>query len=272
MSVSSPVDFAKGLSDPLQPNRLTALKNLNAWMDKNGMKHQFTSIEMDQFWRALQYTLWMADKRPVQQQVAAEIVLLIRKIDPSFATEWNRGFWFNLDKMYESVDKYRIPKFHLLIRIYVAELFAQMKSRDWDFEFVRDIMKVIPQNLTKAVGAYMQLMTVFLPELVATIESENLRLNIKPRKVFHQLLKPFLFLIENQSRFPISIVSKAIEAILADARVVNYSPETRELIKTTIQATAMNKQTTQDVREILFAAIETIESIPAKKTKKQRTE
>lgn len=270
MTVSSPVEFSRGLSDPLQPTRLNALKNLNSWMDNNGLSHEFTSVEIDQLWRALQYTLWMADKRPIQQQVAAEAVLLIRKITPELAIEWNRGFWFNIEKIYETIDKYRIPKFHLLIRIYMAELFSQMKMRDWDCDFIKQCMSVIPENITRAVGAYMQIINVFVAELVATVETDNLRKFIKPRKAFHALIKPALFVASNVNKFPVSLVSKSLTSVLTDDRVINYSPETRELVKSTIQSAAMDKQTQQDLREILYSAIDSIDAIPVPELKKRR--
>jgi hypothetical protein len=270
MTVSSPVEFSRGLSDPLQPNRVKALKSLNSWMEKNGKSHDFKSIEIDQLWRALQYTLWMADKRPIQQQVAAEAVLLIRQMSPELASEWNRGFWFNIEKIYETIDKYRIPKFHLLIRIYMAELFSQMKSRQWDSEFIKVCLSAIPDHLHRAVGAYMQIINVFVAELVATVESDNLQKYIKPRRAFHALIQPILCIVSNVNKYPISLVSKCLDAVLTDDRVVNYSSETRELIKSTIQSAAMDKHTPQDLRETLFSAIDSIEAIPAPVLKKRR--
>ncbi len=270
MVVATPVDFARGLSDPLQPNRLAALKNLKSWAEKSGKTHEFTPIEIDQLWRALQYTLWMADKRPVQQQVAAECVLLARSIDSSQFVEWNRGFWFNIDKIYENIDKYRVPKFQLLVRIYVAELFYQSKCREWDFVFVKNCMEGITSNLKRAVGANIQLMSVFLAELVATIETDNIRSVVKPRKVFHAFLKPAIEVVKKANEIPNSLLLKTLESVITDERVINYSEQTRELVKSTLKEVAMDEKTSQDVRDMLFTGVEKIDAIPVKESPKKK--
>lgn len=276
MVTQSPVSFAKGLSDPLQENRLRAMKNFNSWMDQFGSSYEFSAVEVDQVWRALQLTMWMADKRPVQQQVAAESVLTMRKVAPSLVEEWNRGFWFNMERIYETIDKHRIPKFHLFIRIYVAELFHQMHQRGWESSFVNNCMDAIVMNLKKAVGAYIQVMTVFLAELQLTVgETERFRSHIKPRSVFHALLKPALQAVKNSNNAPLSVLSKTLELVLLDERVITYSEQTRALIKSQLQSVAMDKQTAQDVRELLFAAVDRIDAVPVptpspvKKTKKE---
>jgi hypothetical protein len=268
--MTSPVSFAKGLADPIQSNRLNAFEQLKKWMSKSGANHEFTPIEIDQVWRALQYTLWMADKRPVQQQVAAESVLFLRQIDPSLVIEWNRGFWFNIDRIYETIDKHRLPKFHLLVRIYVAELFHQAKSRDWDFKFLNKCMEAIVSNLKKSVGASIQLMSVLLPELVATVETEDFRSAIRPRKVFHSILKPALANVENAASIPLSLLSRTLDLVLTDPRVIRYSLETRELIKSSLQRVALEKSTSQEVRDLLFSAVDQIDEIPPRESPKKK--
>ena len=260
MSISSPVSFARGLADPLQPNRLKALSGLNAWMAASGASHEFTPVEIDQLWRALQYTMWMADKRPVQQQVAAEIVLLVRKIDPRYVTEWNRGFWFNLEKIYETIDKYRIPKFHLFIRIYVAEMLHQMQQRNWDAEFVGACVDGILSNLKKSVGAYIQLLTVLIPELTATV-GEDIRGVIKKAETFRMLLKPAVNVVSKSADFPFSVVSKAVSEVLSNEKVIKYTAKTREWVRGEMQSVAMNKETSQEVRDLLYSALDSIKEM-----------
>ena len=271
MSISSPISFARGLADPLQPNRLKALAGLNAWMEESGAEYDFTSVEIDQLWHALHYTMWMADKRPVQQQVAAESILLVRKIKPELVTEWNRGFWMNLDRIYETIDKYRIPKFHLFIRIYVSEMFHQMHLRSWEAGFVAACIKGIVSNLEKSAGAYIQLLSVFVPELEATV-GDNFRGVISKASTFRMLLKPALTVVKRGQQVPLSLVSKAISEVLTNDKVVKYSIKTREWMKSEMQTVAMDKETSQEVRELLFAALEGMDGAVVKISKKSRVE
>ena len=259
MSVESPVSFARGLSDPLQPNRLKALKAFNQWMDKFGTSYEFTPKEVDQVWRALQLTLWMADKRPVQQQVAAECVLFARKISPSLLADWNRGFWYNIERIYETIDKHRVAKFHLLIRIYIAELFHQMNSRSFDPEFVQSMVHGITNNVDKALGAYIQLVTVFIDEL--QIYSDI------PETAFLALLDPALQVVRTAAERPLSLISKTVEKILTNPFVINHSAAACSLVKTTVKAAAMSKTLEQDTRDALFQCLDQIDKVPQTLTK-----
>ena len=268
MSATSPVSFAKGLADPLQHNRSKALAELSNWMDKSGATHEFTGVEMDQLWNALQYTMWMADKRPVQQQVAAESVLLVRKITPSQVAEWNRAFWFNLERIYESIDKYRVPKFHLFIRIYVAEMFHQMQQRAWESSFVTKCIDGIVSNLRKSIGAYIQLLTVFVPELAATVGEQEFRSSIAKASTFRTLLQPAVRILKRSNEVPLSVVSKAVSEVLTNELVVSYTSKTRDWIKSEMQSVAMNKETSQEVRDLLFSAVEEICIVRAAKKSK----
>ena len=271
MAPNSPVTFAKSLSDPLQPNRLQALKSLKSWMDRWGSTYEFSSEEIDQLWRALQLSLWMADKREVQQQVAADTVLFIRKIDPVYVVEWNRGFWFNIEKIYETVDKYRIPKIHLLIRIYVAELFHQMSHRSWNQDFVAACSAGIVENLHRAVGAYIQFLTVFLPELEATVsDSSSLKSAIKSSATFKALLNPVMNVVHKGDDIPLSVLGKAIEGVLSNEKVVGFSPIVRNWMKSEIQQIAMAQETSQDVRDKLYGCLDLMDAIPAKPIVKKR--
>ena len=262
MSTESPVSFARGLSDPLQVNRLRALKSLSAWMDRCGSVYEFSPTEIDQVWRALQLTLWMADKRPVQQQVAAECVLFVRKIHGRYLVEWNRGFWYNIERMYETVDKYRVPKVHLLIRIYLSEMFHQMNERGFELSFVESLVSAITSNLHKAVGAYIQVISVYLDELHNEIGEVKFTEAVGSESAAIALIQPALHVVGLAGQVPLSLVSRTVEKFLVDPRIVNYSSTVRETIKTAVRTAAMSKKLEQDVRDVLYACIDQIDAIP----------
>jgi hypothetical protein len=257
-TVSSPVSFAKGLSDSLQHTRLNAMKELNEWMVSNGASYEFTSVELDQLWRALQYSFWMADKRPVQQQFAAEAVLMIRKINKEYMVEWNRAFWFNIERIYETVDKFRIPKFHLLLRIYLAELFHQIEQ---DPTLAAPLISGFANNINKSNGAYMHIVSILVDELKQDGE-KSLPDLIPSESTLLAILEIAFNVIRNSVRFPISLSGRVCECILTRTEIVQYSESVRETIRSLLQATAMDKKTDQEVRDILFGSIDEIDAIP----------
>ena len=271
MSTSTPVSFAKGLSDPHQANRLRALKSLNTWMDKFGPSHEFTPVEIDQLWRALQYTLWMADKRPIQQQVAAESVLMGRKIDQQYIQEWNRGFWFNVDRIYETIDKYRVPKIHLLIRIYVAEMIHIMKKHEFDTAFISEMISNMTTNLTRASGAYIHVVSIFVDELKAVLSDDpsfSLTELIPNESTLLALLEGGIFAIKKSDQLPISLISKTCENFMANPAIVQYSSSVRNHVKNVLQTMSLKKSVPQEIRDILCNCMDEIDAIPEIKVKK----
>ena len=166
-----------------------------------------------------------------------------------------------MDRMYETVDKYRVPKFHLLIRIHVAELFHQIQQREWDTEFATECMSGVVSNLHASTGAYIQFLAVFLPELTATA-GESLRDSIKKDSTWKCLLRPALNVVEKANQLPLSLVTKTVESVLSNEKVVNYSIKIRKWVKSEIQKVALAKDTAQDVRDILCGCMDQIDALP----------
>ena len=269
MAPPSPVVFAKDLADPLQPNRLKGLKALNSWMDRFGPTYEFSSTEIDQLWRALYLCLWMTDKRPIQQQVAAEIVLLVRHINPSLVVEWNRAFWFNMERMYSTLDRYRVPKFHLLIRIYCSEMFHQMRNRQWDATFMGACYDGMLSNPWVSLGAFVQYISIFATELFGTVAETDLLAVFDNLESFKILLRPIVFFLNTSLDNDNSIGFIAAEKVLVDERLLNHSMANRNWIRSEIQKVAMANKTSQDARERLYQCIETIDCLPPIAEKKE---
>jgi hypothetical protein len=260
-TINSPVKFAKGLSDPIQDTRLSTMESLKAWMALNGGTHEFSSIELDQFWRGLQYSYWMCDKRPIQQQVAAESVLFIRTIRPEYILDWNRAFWLNIERIYQTLDKYRVPKFHLLIRIYLSEMINQMLHANFEEQFVGKMIDGFIQNVRKSTGAYIHVVSIFIDELVSVV-GEDLEDKIQSSMI--KIVKIGLHVIEHIDQFPLSVVTKSCETFLTHRYIIQYSDSIRSAVRGTIQSVAMDKKTDQDVRDVLYGFLETIDAIPNK--------
>jgi hypothetical protein len=261
-ALPSPVQFVRGLSDSLQPNRLEALKEVKLWMEEHGSSYEFTSVEIDQLWRALQLCLWMADKRPVQQQVAAETVLFGRKINRDLLIDWNRGFWFNIERIYETIDKYRIPKFHLLLRIYVAEMFHQAREEKFDNAFIEGIIGGFTANIRKSTGAYIHVLSVFLEELILTLGADQPLRDLVPEDAFTRFIKVATYVVDNCETVQLTLLKKACDSIVSDARVVQYSIAMRNQLKQLLQRKAKDKDLHQDARDVLYECMDRIDAVP----------
>jgi len=77
------ISFARRLADNEKANRDVAVKQLRTWL---GKKSNLTESDLLKIWKGLFYCMWMSDKAPVQQELAATISKLIH----CFGTNYNR--------------------------------------------------------------------------------------------------------------------------------------------------------------------------------------
>ncbi|CAJ1332785.1 unnamed protein product, partial [Effrenium voratum] len=85
-----PVNFGKQLAHTDKGVRDRGLKKLKRWL----LKHpDLGRLEYMKVWKALYFAMWMADKRPVQQELAVQIALLINDVPHDKRTLWMDTFW-----------------------------------------------------------------------------------------------------------------------------------------------------------------------------------
>ena len=68
------INFAKRLADNEKANRDVAVKQLRVWLAK---KPNLSESDLLKIWKGLFFCMWMSDKSPVQQELAATISKLI---------------------------------------------------------------------------------------------------------------------------------------------------------------------------------------------------
>lgn len=118
--------FARKLAANDNKKRRSAVKGLNAWLkirseqSPNGVMDE---LEMRKLWRGLFFCMWLADKTPVQNELACNIAELVHCFETTNGVRnWllvcgktMRGEWGRLDK-------YRIDKFYTLLRHIIHEV------------------------------------------------------------------------------------------------------------------------------------------------------
>ncbi|CAE7932693.1 unnamed protein product [Symbiodinium sp. KB8] len=85
-----PVNFGKFLAHTDKVVRDRGFKRLKRWLVKHP---ELERLEYMKVWKGLYFAVWMADKRPVQQELAVNIALLLNDVPQERRTLWIDTFW-----------------------------------------------------------------------------------------------------------------------------------------------------------------------------------
>ena len=122
----SEIKFARKLASGDSKKRRQAISGLNSWLkarSSSSPQGVLPELELRKLWRGLFFCMWLADKAPVQNELARAIAGLVHCFGtPQGVQSWllvcgrtMRGEWGRLDK-------YRIDKFYVLLRCTVNEV------------------------------------------------------------------------------------------------------------------------------------------------------
>jgi ribosomal RNA-processing protein 1 len=124
MSEVASTPFLRSLADTEKETRAKALAFLQEWL----RTHHRTLSESDllRTWKGLFYTMWHADKRPVQQELAKHLAELMQ----CFAGSVDQGmlfvrcFFVIMQREWPGVDRFRKNKFYSLMSLMLEQMFA----------------------------------------------------------------------------------------------------------------------------------------------------
>ena len=247
--MSSTSALGKRLADTDAVTRNRSLKKF-----VSAIKEGSGSIEkLEEFlriWRGLWYGLWMADKRPVQQQVAVEAVSVGMNLNDKQFIVWVRAFYQTLVELWPKLDRYRMDKYLLLLRVFVAETFRRMRVSGWEVSFIEEISEEIVKAGSKCIGVTLQMMRVWWEELSAELSRSEKSVEMK---VFIKILSvPISFATTSSIE---SVVRRSCEDVLSsDHLPVNLA----KTIAKQLKAKAMLSETDQDCRVILYDTAEVL--------------
>ena len=206
--------------------------------------------ELLRLWRGLWYALWMADKRVNQTAVAVEAVQLGQAYSDADYTLWTRAFFETLISMWSRLDKWRMDKFLLLVRVFVAETFRRLHLSSWNETMIGNFNKEMCMLSTRCLGATMHIARVFWEELEAEIscveDSEPVSM-----KTFIGLLDGMVE-IASTSNFQ-ALVRRECEDVLLDHR---FPKKLVQMVVKKLRTKALAQDIDQEIREILCDTVE----------------
>lgn len=124
MATVAATSFLRSLADTEKETRSKALAFLKEWL----RTHHDTLTETDllRTWKGLFYTMWHADKAPVQEELAEALAELLQ----CFAGSTEQGmlflrcFFVIMQREWPGVDRFRKNKFYVLLRLVLVQMFT----------------------------------------------------------------------------------------------------------------------------------------------------
>jgi ribosomal RNA-processing protein 1 len=207
--------FAKKLVDSDGLIRTKAFKTLGDWISKRVSDQSrdcadgAEKLEMKDYlrlWKALFYSMWMADKQMHQRSLAQRIgdlcLIILNASDSDDAVIFYfRAFWETLCREWPTLDRHRLDKYYNLIRRMVSASIECCISRSWSESFIRGYNSVVSETVLHPTrgnvpdSLRMYLLEEICSVYVATLTSKdilNRKISIDAVKL---TLDPFLDLI-----------------------------------------------------------------------------
>ncbi|XP_074368623.1 uncharacterized protein LOC141708755 [Apium graveolens] len=159
----------KQLASCNKSTRDKALKLLKQYLQS---QDQISHEELKKIWKGLFFTVWHADKAPVQSDLINSLSCLLYKLPFLLSVEYFSVFLVTMRREWTGIDGHRLDKFYLLIRRFVNAGFVLMKRSNWDLEVVKRFVGVLENRVffakeKKGVGngVSYHVASVFLDEL-----------------------------------------------------------------------------------------------------------
>jgi len=243
-----PINFGKRLAHTDKLVRDRGFRTLKKWVAKHP---DLERLDFMKLWKGLYFGIWMADKRPVQQELAVNIAMLLQEVPRTKQVMWMDCFWETMQTAWEQLDIHRISKYLQVIRIVIAEAFKAMRVAGWPLEEMRSLGNVFTRATplggpnAPSLGLLLQFTRVMWEELRPQLEAGS-----TPRKVLLAFLEPFCALAEGSSkdslvrhihqhifrRAPHELLNSLVSSILAAAARPDVPKMNREALYDTADA------------------------------------
>jgi len=247
-----PLNFGKRLAHTEKTVRDRGFKTLKSWLEKHP---ELDRLDYLKIWKGLYFGMWMSDKRHVQQELAVHMAFLINIIPAKKQFVWLDTFWEIVQEGWEKLDKWRMNKYLLLVRIVMAEAFKSLRIGGWDLQQVKAMASTYTRGLpqrrkkdmhTQVAGILMQFNRTLWDELRPQLELEP----AATTETILALLEPLCAAAEVTSngavlkilheyvfrRVPEKFASALIERLLKGAALKNTEPDNRKALYDTAEA------------------------------------
>ncbi|KMZ60572.1 hypothetical protein ZOSMA_58G00270 [Zostera marina] len=186
---------AKLLASCKKTTRDRALNRLNIFLCSPLVSKSVSDEDLLKIWKGLFYSVWHADKLPVQVELIDRLSSILSSLDLALAARYFQSFLITIRREWSGIDHLRLDKFYLLIRRFVNKFFRFLSDNKWDADTVQLMVGVFEKSTLFLVddkyqsqGVNYHISQVYLDEMI-----EFLPLSIE---ITESLIRPFFLAIE----------------------------------------------------------------------------
>ncbi|PVU90935.1 hypothetical protein BB559_003474 [Furculomyces boomerangus] len=197
MSNTAGLSFGKRLAHVDKNIRDAAISKLTKFMSS---RNEFSEQEMLKLWKAIYYCFWLSDKPIVQQDLADQIARIPLLVKRKVATLYFQTFWQTMLREWPAIDKHRINKYYMLMRVMFRYNLVFIKNNDFDNAAFKDYSHIMrrfplhPTNPKFSDGIRSHVCDIFFDELLLLVKTCD-----SPDMPLDKLLAPIIEFANNTS-------------------------------------------------------------------------
>ncbi|XP_003798174.1 ribosomal RNA processing protein 1 homolog A isoform X5 [Otolemur garnettii] len=228
------IQLAQRLAGNEQVTRDRAVRKLRKYIMARTQRTAggFSHDELLKVWKGLFYCMWMQDKPLLQEELGRTISQLIHAFQTTEAQHlFLQAFWQTMNREWTGIDRLRLDKFYLLMRMVLSESFKAVKMHGWEERQIEKLLEllmteILHPNSQAPHGVKSHFIEIFLEELSKVGAEEltadqNLKFiepfcriaaQTKDSLVLHSVTRGIFETIVEQAPFAIEDLMKELEA------------------------------------------------------------
>ncbi|XP_006169504.1 ribosomal RNA processing protein 1 homolog A isoform X2 [Tupaia chinensis] len=228
------IQLAQRLAGNEQVTRDRAVRKLRKYIVARTQRPAggFTHDELLKVWKGLFYCMWMQDKPLVQEELGRTISQLIHAFQTTEAQHlFLQTFWQTMNREWAGIDRLRLDKFYMLMRMVLNESLKAVQMRGWEARQIEQLLKlltaeILHPNSQAPNGVKSHFIEIFLEELTKVGAAEltadqNLRIidpfcriaaQTKDSLVLHNIVRSIFDAIVEQAPFAIEDLMNELDA------------------------------------------------------------
>ncbi|XP_015416305.1 PREDICTED: ribosomal RNA processing protein 1 homolog A isoform X4 [Myotis davidii] len=138
----------------------------------------FTHDELLKVWKGLFYCMWMQDKPLLQEELGRTISQLVHAFQTTEAQHlFLQTFWQTMSREWTGIDRLRLDKFYMLMRMVLKESLTALKTRGWEERQTEQLLELLTTEILlpdsqAPNGVKSHFIEIFLEELAKVGASE----------------------------------------------------------------------------------------------------
>ncbi|KAM6162545.1 ribosomal RNA processing protein 1 homolog B [Erethizon dorsatum] len=144
------IQFAQRLASSEKGVRDRAVRKLRQYLSVKTQRETggFSQEELLKIWKGLFYCMWVQDEPPLQEELANTISQLVHVVNNSEAQHlFIQTFWQTMNREWKEIDKLRLDKYYMLIRLVLRQSFEVLKQNGWQESRIQLFLDVLVKEL-----------------------------------------------------------------------------------------------------------------------------